>query len=186
MWKKTRGAHEVFLMLLAAISAFTASASALFWLEKYRSSKFEKSSYNDPLTRLANRAYLDLYWELVTSKAQANEEVVSLAFLDLNGLKAINVIFGHARGYVLLRSVAKNPLSHIREKDVVARYGGDEFVVVFVSPATHREQTLARLKKALQSSFKQLAKDIKTIKVGAAGQHQRLYLSSDQYCHAAP
>ena len=74
-------------MLIAAVIAFAGSAGALFWLEKCRSSKFEKSSYHDPLTGLANRAYLDLYLELVTSRAESKEEVVALAFLDLNGFK---------------------------------------------------------------------------------------------------
>jgi diguanylate cyclase (GGDEF)-like protein len=46
--------------------------------------------------------------------------------------------------------------------------GGDEFVIVFVAPATHREQTLSRMKKALRTSFKQLGNDKQKAKVGAA------------------
>jgi diguanylate cyclase (GGDEF)-like protein len=117
---------------------------------------------------LANRAYLDLYLKLVTSKAKTDGEVVVLAFLDLNGFKGINDIFGHAQGDFVLKSVAKCLLAHIREKDLVSRYGGDEFVVIFVAPAAHREQTLTRMKKVLHSAFKQLATDIEKIKVGAA------------------
>ena len=168
MEKTLRQTESFFLLLLSAVVAFAASASALFWLEKRRSSKLEKSSYHDPLTKLANRAYLDLYLKLVTSKAKTDGEVVVLAFLDLNGFKGINDIFGHAQGDFVLKSVAKGLLAHVREKDLIARYGGDEFVVVFVAPAAHREQTLTRMKKALHSAFKQLATDIQNIKVGAA------------------
>jgi diguanylate cyclase (GGDEF)-like protein len=167
--EKTLKQTEGFFLLLAfAVVTLAASAIALFWLEKRRSSGFEKSSFHDPLTKLANRAYLDLYLKLVTSTAKAHEEIVALAFLDLNGFKGINDIFGHAQGDMVLKSVAKSLLVHVREKDLVARYGGDEFVVVFVSPAEHREQCLARMRKALHASFKQLAKEVENIKIRAA------------------
>lgn len=163
--QQTKG---LFLLLLSAIGAFAASSSARFFLEKTRASELEKISYHDRLTKLANRAYLDLYLKLVTSKANANEEIVALAFVDLNGFKAINDNFGHAEGDAVLKSVASSLLAHIRENDLVARYGGDEFVIVFVAPATHREQTLSRMKKALRTSFKQLGNDKQKTKVGAA------------------
>ena len=166
--KTLRQTEGFFLLLLSAVVAFAASASALFWLEKRRFTKLEKSSYHDQLTKLANRAYLDLYLKLVTSKAKADGEVVVLSFVDLNGFKGINDIFGHAQGDMVLKSVAKCLLGHVRENDLVARYGGDEFVVVFVAPVAHREQTLTRMKKALHSAFKQIATDIENIKVGAA------------------
>ena len=166
--KTLRQTEGFFLLLLSAVVAFAASASALFWLEKRRFTKLEKSSYHDPLTKLANRAYLDLYLKLVTSKAKADGEIVVLSFVDLNGFKGINDIFGHAQGDMVLRSVAKCLLGHVRENDLVARYGGDEFVVVFAAPLAHREQTLTRMKKALHAAFKQLAADIENIKVGAA------------------
>jgi diguanylate cyclase (GGDEF)-like protein len=163
--KQTEG---FFLLLVSAVVTLAASASALFWLEKRRSSGFEKSSFHDPLTKLANRAYLDLYLKLVTSTAKAREEIVVLAFLDLNGFKGINDIFGHAQGDMVLKSVAKSLLAHVREKDLVARYGGDEFVVLFVSPAAHRAQCLARMRKALHAAFKQLAKEFENIEIRAA------------------
>ena len=166
--KTLRQTEGFFLLLLSAVVAFAASASALFWLEKRRFTKLEKSSYHDQLTKLANRAYLDLYLKLVTSKAKADAEIVVLSFVDLNGFKGINDIFGHAQGDMVLKSVAKCLLAHVRENDLVARYGGDEFVVVFVAPVAHREQTLTRMKKALHSAFKQIATDIENIKVGAA------------------
>jgi diguanylate cyclase (GGDEF)-like protein len=168
MEKTLKQTEGFFLLLVSAVVVFAASASALFWLEKRRSLKFEKNSFHDPLTKLANRAYLDLYLKLVTSTAKLHDEIVVLAFLDLNGFKGINDIFGHAQGDMVLKSVAKCLLAHVREKDLVARYGGDEFVVVFVAPAAHREQTLTRMKKALHAAFKQLATDIEKIKVGAA------------------
>lgn len=156
------------ILMLSGVIAFATSTGGLFFLEKRRSSVFEKNSYHDPLTKLANRAYLDVYLKLATSRAASKGEIVMLAFLDLNEFKALNDIFGHAHGDTLLKKVSSSLLHYVHKQDLVARYGGDEFVVVFVAPATHCKQALARMKRAIRLSFKQLANDIENLKVSAA------------------
>jgi diguanylate cyclase (GGDEF)-like protein len=130
--------------------------------------QFENISNHDRLTQLANRAYLDRYLEHAASRAQANSEVVVLAFLDLNGFKAVNDSFGHEEGDAVLRSVAQSLREQCREGDLVARYGGDEFVVVFVASAANRQTTVARMKQVLSNAFEPIGQQLQGLKVSAA------------------
>ena len=85
----------------------------------------------DPLTStLHRRAGIEELNDLMR-RAQP----FSLAFVDLKGFKAINDTHGHAVGDEVLRAVAKRMAGAVREKDVVMRYGGDEFIVASPLPA---------------------------------------------------
>ncbi len=85
----------------------------------------------DPLTQLPNRAH----FERALSAAIRGTERVVLMFLDLDGFKGVNDRFGHRAGDLLLKAVARRVASSVREGDLVARYGGDEFVVLLKGPA---------------------------------------------------
>ncbi len=60
-----------------------------------------------------------------------NSDTHSIAFIDLDGLKTINDNFGHNEGDYTIKSIAKVLLSSVRESDMVCRYGGDEFLIIF-------------------------------------------------------
>lgn len=85
-------------------------------------------SYHDHLTGLYNRRYFEEYLKIIDYE---NNFPISIAMIDTNGLKLTNDAFGHAVGDELLKRVAKLLQSHSRENDIVARIGGDEFVIVF-------------------------------------------------------
>ncbi|MBX6370956.1 MAG: GGDEF domain-containing protein [Acidothermus sp.] len=80
----------------------------------------------DPLTGLANRRTLDVALEDMTRA----DTVSSLLFVDLDDFKTTNDSFSHAVGDAVLREIAKILRRECRENDVVARYGGDEFVLI--------------------------------------------------------
>jgi len=84
----------------------------------------------DPLTGLANRSRL--LAELKYSLDQNSEGVV-VVFFDLDGFKPVNDTLGHAAGDRVLKIMARRLRACLREYDVVARFGGDEFVVSEVS-----------------------------------------------------
>lgn len=84
-------------------------------------------AFNDALTGLSNRAHLTEALDAV-QKSEASEAY--LLYLDLDGFKPVNDMLGHAAGDELLRAVAKRFQSALRPDDVIARMGGDEFVVI--------------------------------------------------------
>jgi diguanylate cyclase (GGDEF)-like protein/PAS domain S-box-containing protein len=87
-------------------------------------------AYHDTLTGLLNRAVFEQHLGAAVARADRNHRAVAVLFLDLDRLKEVNDSLGHSAGDELLRHVA-NCLSHaIRESDIVARQGGDEFLVL--------------------------------------------------------
>ncbi|MEO7987134.1 MAG: GGDEF domain-containing protein, partial [Gemmatimonadales bacterium] len=83
----------------------------------------------DELTGLLNRRGFRQLAEHEMLVARRGRRVDAVLSLDLNGFKAINDTFGHAEGDAALREVAGLLRSALREVDVIARFGGDEFVV---------------------------------------------------------
>lgn len=88
-------------------------------------------SLHDPLTGLANRSLLDDRLEKGLQRRRSRERTLALAFVDLDGFKAVNDTHGHAVGDDLLRVVSDRLGGSVRAADTVARFAGDEFVIVF-------------------------------------------------------
>jgi diguanylate cyclase (GGDEF)-like protein/PAS domain S-box-containing protein len=87
-------------------------------------------SDRDPLTGLANRGAFDRF----VSELGSSSSNIVVAFCDVDGFKGFNDELGHAVGDDVLRQVARAVASSVRAGDMVARIGGDEFVVVVVDP----------------------------------------------------
>ncbi len=107
----------------------------------------------DNLTGLYNRYYLKDYLLHVIEKAKRENRKIYVVFLDLDNFKHINDFYGHSKGDEVLKEVSKVIKQHFRSYDIVSRYGGDEFVVLFefeYSP----EQQLENLKKYIEEKFK--------------------------------
>jgi diguanylate cyclase (GGDEF)-like protein/PAS domain S-box-containing protein len=85
---------------------------------------------HDPLTGMANRALLDDRLAQAVAARDRDGGAVVVLFCDVDGLKAINDRHGHAFGDQVLIAVAQRLVGQVRSGDTVARFGGDEFVVV--------------------------------------------------------
>ncbi|WEN16700.1 diguanylate cyclase [Rhodanobacter sp. AS-Z3] len=94
----------------------------------------ERQSYlalHDDLTGLPNRRALDQYLDTMLVDARQHGSRMAIGLLDLDDLKPVNDRYGHAVGDRLLVEVANRLRKVLRAKDYVARFGGDEFVLVF-------------------------------------------------------
>lgn len=92
--------------------------------------RLQQRALYDQLTRLPNR---DLFYDRIHSalaRARRNNEMLSLLFMDLDKFKAVNDQYGHPVGDQLLEAVARRLELSVRECDTVARFGGDEFVIL--------------------------------------------------------
>jgi diguanylate cyclase (GGDEF)-like protein len=117
--------HQVGRLILLVAATMLADAIVR------QSSHLRHSSTHDALTGLANREFFAERLGLEAERAQRYGRPLSVAMLDLDRFKAVNDAYGHPAGDRVLRHAAQVMLQAVRRSDLVARIGGEEFVVVF-------------------------------------------------------
>lgn len=105
----------------------------------------------DPLTGLFNRQYMQVLLERECTRHQRSGTSFSVALIDLDHFKAINDGHGHAVGDQVLAGFAKEAQLHLRDTDVLCRWGGEEFFVLLVGadPGANGLLAMGRLQAAL-------------------------------------
>lgn len=101
----------------------------------------------DYLTGLPNRALLKDRIRHAIARARREELNFAVMFIDLDGFKRVNDIFGHSAGDILLQVVSQRLLACVRETDTLARVGGDEFVLLL--PVTRSEAEIRGIAEKL-------------------------------------
>ncbi|MCF8001965.1 MAG: diguanylate cyclase [Halanaerobiales bacterium] len=122
---------------------------------KERQKKIEYLSFRDQLTNLYNRRFFEEEMQRLDTKRQLP---ISIIMADLNGLKIINDSYGHKKGDELLKRTASILKDSIRDEDILARQGGDEFAILL--PQTKKEKAKKVLSRIKNKTNKTSAENI--------------------------
>lgn len=139
--------------------------------ERSRAAGFQADAERDVLTGLGNRRHLDQRLPVLLQVAQAQDLPITLALIDLDHFKQINDRFGHAVGDQVLIEIAHKLRENTRSTDVLARIGGEEFLVAFADmPGTQAVEVCDRLRtRVAQHDWQALAPGLAvTLSVGLA------------------
>ena len=122
------GTHlgAIWLLVLISVVATMAGMSQLHFMQQILS-----QASRDGLTGAYNRRFGEELLNIYYALAQRNQTHFSVAFVDLDDFKSVNDKFGHDHGDTVLREAARTLESHLRNTDLLIRWGGEEFLIVF-------------------------------------------------------
>ncbi|MGP1459496.1 MAG: sensor domain-containing diguanylate cyclase, partial [Treponema sp.] len=150
-WLNVRGIVRLVIILFITDILIFISALLLQNFVSYNK-KLENAISFDALTGAYTRQAGALLLEHEIRKARHNDAKLTLCFIDMNNFKYINDTYGHRAGDILLRKAVEYMKKSLRTTDVIARFGGDEFVVILSdqNASCSNEDVIARLTAAME------------------------------------
>ncbi|MFA0570361.1 GGDEF domain-containing protein [Vibrio gallaecicus] len=132
------------LIMILIISLFL--MTFLFYINSnVESDYFKELAAKDPMTGLLNRRGLEAFWA-----TEKHSQQFVLVVFDIDDFKSVNDTYGHDKGDEVIRFMAKSLKNSVRNSDVAARFGGEEFVVYLRGDNTEQmHKTLERVKKQM-------------------------------------
>jgi diguanylate cyclase (GGDEF)-like protein len=104
----------------------------------------------DSLTQIYNRASFEYYLDNQIKKSTRSRSVFSLIMFDIDHFKNINDTHGHDAGDIILKELTSLVSSHIRQSDIFARWGGEEFMIISMSNLDHAETLAEKIRQIIE------------------------------------
>ena len=140
--------------LVAVMILFTGTLALETATEFIRFSKIERENITDHLTGVHNRRYLDERIASEAIRAHKYDMPLSMIMIDIDHFKAVNDRYGHQTGDRVLKSLCELLIKQVRATDVIARYGGEEIVILTIQTRISDTFNLAEtLRKAVEASI---------------------------------
>ena len=177
--------EQSFRIAIVVFTAFSLLYAALFYYVRNTdrdAAKWHEQihylAFNDALTGLPNRRLLNDRLEHVQASSKRTNRYAALLFLDLDNFKPVNDEYGHDVGDLLLQEAAKRISNCVRQADTVARFGGDEFVVLLNELVINLEETTVQAGMVAEKIRTVLAEPYK-LKVKTAKNQEK---TIEHYC----
>jgi diguanylate cyclase (GGDEF)-like protein len=151
--------NEEDLKLIQSLATQAAIIMERNWFYN-KTEELKKLTITDELTGLLNRRYLYERLKDELARSERNEYQLGLLMVDLDGFKACNDTRGHSAGDRTLKEIAGILLKTVRSMDVVARYGGDEFMVIL--PQTGRSTAIEIAERMRRNVFSRYISEMAT------------------------
>ena len=150
-----------------------------------QAARLAEQARQDPLTGVTNRRHMEIQLEQEFERATTGDHPLSLAFIDLDDFKKINDRHGHITGDQVLKAFSRQLAAQLRSSDTVARFGGEEFVVIF--PSTDEEMAALIIHRVLELISRTPVAEVDgaplyvTFSAGIAchGEHERFACAED-------
>ncbi|DAB38099.1 MAG: hypothetical protein A2023_02080 [Sulfuricurvum sp. GWF2_44_89] len=140
--------HKVKITMEGKTTIFEVKLSVLQFHEEKRFvviftdiSSIQERSMTDPLTGVANRLHFTMVFEYAINIARRDQKPLGVIFFDIDHFKRVNDCFGHLIGDETLKRIAVLVKQRLRKSDIIARWGGEEFIILL--PDTSLEETLS-------------------------------------------
>lgn len=128
--------------IIGAVEVFSDISPYIIETEKVK--ELESAVNYDQLTGVLSRRYAMISLERNLFELKQHEISLGVVFIDINYFKQINDTYGHNAGDQALKIIAKSMSGALREKDMIARIGGDEFLVILQNTDVHKMSTIAK------------------------------------------
>jgi len=149
LWQMVDASHEFAKNLLVVLSERVRSHNKVIADSYGELRKFERHATTDALTGLGNRHSMEESFPREIERCDKDEEPVSLIMIDVDNFKDFNDKFGHIAGDRALAAVSRILRKQFRPRDVLVRYGGDEFAVLL--PQVGEETAMAVANRVRQA-----------------------------------